>query len=314
MTPTEIVRNYRQLNEGRKRKLVFQLTFRGFASEINNLLSAILYCLEHQIELILYSRGWTAAHRRGWTDYFLPFCRETANPLFYRPCAITAEGWHVQGLDLIQKTLCRNHLNAHDLWPDFCSREFLGKTFSIPELDICGDVFQAKQQILRMMYRLNDEIGNTIQDVQSKRNDPRPYVALHVRRGDKVAPQTKEAEAVALDQYVACIQKTVPHAEDIFLATDDYRVVEEFRRICPSRWRISTFCKPAETGYCNVRFSRESRSVKKRRMEALLLDLHFLVGSQLFIGTYSSNIARLVALFKGRENCRSLDVPHWHPM
>ena len=83
---------FQEINKEKKLKLVFQLTDRGFASEINNMLSAILYCLLHDLEFILYSRSWNAFYEKGWQDYFLPFCKENKSLLFYRSSAFSLEG------------------------------------------------------------------------------------------------------------------------------------------------------------------------------------------------------------------------------
>ncbi len=308
MTNDDLVEKYKHLNRGKRRKLVFQLTGRGFASEINNMLSAMLYCLVHDIEFILYSKPWCASHEKGWQDYFLPFCEEYTDKLFYRNSAFEL-GHDEKKRDSLQKSLFKNHYNAHDLWFKIIDDNFLSKEFIIPELGIEGDIFQAKRVLLKIICRYNLETESRVHAKDEMLSSIKPFISLHIRQGDK-AP---EAEVLPGRRYIEQIKKAPPHLKNVFVASDDYRVIEDCMKHCPDRFRIVTFCKPTTTGYDQDAFSQEKVIVKKQQMLDLFLDLHFLVQSRFFIGTYSSNIARLVALFKGRNKCQSLDIPEWHP-
>lgn len=313
MIDNNLVNTYRKINEGRMKKLVFQLTRRGFASEINNMLTAMLYCLVHDMEFILYSKSWSARSNSGWNDYFQPFCREYSNWIFYRSSVFRLKGRKQKISNNIQKIILPNHLNAHDVYEAIRSKEFVAKEFDIPELNIKGDIFQAKKVLFRVVYRHNAEVQRVIHDRDHFLDNIKPYISIHVRRGDKVAEKTKEAEAVVLARYVKHVTSTHPDTKNIFIATDDYRVIKEIKEICPPCWRISTFCRPNATGYDQGRFNWEDENTKKQHMLDLFIDLHFLIESQFYIGTYSSNLSRLVALSKGKDKCHSLDVDEWHP-
>lgn len=68
-----------------KDKLIFHLGHSaGFYSEFNNMVLAILYCKQHSIDFRLYSADANFGIRKGWRDYFLPFCAEKkSNTSFY---------------------------------------------------------------------------------------------------------------------------------------------------------------------------------------------------------------------------------------
>jgi len=314
MMNENLVKKYRQVNEGRRKKLVFQLTRRGFASEINNMLSAMLYCLVHDMEFVLFSRSWSARGNRGWNDYFLPFCREYSNWLFYRSSIFRPKGRTQEISNKIQKIILPNYLNAHDIYEKLQRDEFVSQKFNIPELGIKGDVFQAKKTLLRIIYRHSEEVQRVIRAQDKFLDGIKPYISLHIRRGDKVAERTKEAEAIPLSQYVKQVTDIHPDIKNVFIASDDYSVIKEIREIAPSRWSIITFCKPNATGYDQARFNWEDGNAKKQQMLDLFIDLHFLIESEFYIGTYSSNISRLIALIKGKGACKSLDVDDWHPL
>jgi hypothetical protein len=312
MTDSQLVKAYRQLNNGKK-KLVFQLTIRGFASEINNMLSAILYCLENNIEFILFSKSWTARYDKGWGDYFLPFCKEYTNILFYRQSVFSIKGKE-RISNFVQKGILRNHYNAHDLWTKIRSSEIMEQEFDIPELGIKGDIYHAKRAILNMVLRFNNDIIKDRTAQSELLIQMKPYVSLHIRRGDKVTGNLKEADIVSLSKYVEQIEKIKPNISNVFIATDDYSVIEEFKKICPVDWQIITFCERNNKGYDEAGFLSKNSEETKTDMISLFNDLHFLAESEYFIGTYSSNIGRLIALIKGQDKCHSLDIKEWHPL
>jgi hypothetical protein len=303
---------FQEINKEKKLKLVFQLTDRGFASEINNMLSAILYCLLHDLEFILYSRSWNAFYEKGWQDYFLPFCKENKSLLFYRSSAFSLEG-KSKLMDSFQKKIDKSHLMAHDLWPNFISENFLKTNFTIPKIDLQGDIFLAKKTILEMIYRYSAEMQDTILSHEPEMNSFKPYISVHVRRGDKVAPNTGETNKTELGDYVDRISKNAPHLKNVFIATDDYSVVDEFNRLVTNNWNVLSFCDIDNKGYDARAFNKIKKNNKKQHIIGLLKDIHYLKEGEYFFGTYSSNIGRLIALFKGRKNCFSLDIPEWFP-
>ena len=66
------------------RQLVFHLGHSaGFYSEFNNMVLAILYCQRHNIAFKLYSDDANFRIKKGWQDYFLPFCNESHNPVHH---------------------------------------------------------------------------------------------------------------------------------------------------------------------------------------------------------------------------------------
>jgi len=307
MTSEELVESYRKLNSGKEKTLVFQLTKRGFFSEVNNMILAILFCLDHGIEFVLYSKSWSAGTDKGWCDYFLPFCHESSNILFSRRQSYRITGRREHVLHSFQKVCLRNYLSSHDIWPMMRDDDFLKQYFVIPELGIDGDIFHAKQVLLQMVYRYNSEISCALKDYDRRASEISPFVGMHIRRGDKV----KEANPVSIQQYVEKISDIIPDARQIFIFSDDYQVLKEFTALAPNEWSITSFCNSEANGYTNKIFNNQCGVEKKKQMLAFLADIHMLRKCDKFIGTYSSNVARAIALFLGKDKCYSLDVPDW---
>lgn len=308
--------NYNKLNLNKKNIFVFHLTSRGFASEINNMLSAILYCLINGYEFRLSSRYWNSSYKNGWSDYFIEFCEEDNDYAFKNKLTCFSEikyetlNGKIRGkIDKLffpkQKTI----LKSNSTWDAIRNEEFFSSHFSIPELDIDGDIFHAKQIILKMIYRLNPELLKAI--AEKDFDSTQPYISIHIRRGDKIT--TNEAQMIEIENYVESIKKLDINIRNIFIATDDYSTVESFRRLCPD-WNIITFCQQAEHGHEQSIFNQKRGLEKKNVMIDLLTDIHYLSNATYFVGTYSSNIGRLVALNLGQERCFSLDEDNiWFP-
>lgn len=310
----EKLENYHRLNQKKERRVIFQLTQRGFFSEINNLVLAILYCLENNIEFVLHSRGWAASVNLGWQDYFQPFCKETNNPFFNRESVFgVAPGRAARACDHIQRRWLPRYLNAQDIWPDMRSPEFLAREFNIPELGISGDLFHAAQVILQMIFRPRAEITRYLEEKNDLLRDLSPYVSVHIRRGDKVFGGGREAEKIEIDDYIDKIKSLKPESNQIFISTDDYSVVDEFMDKTPQEWKITTFCSQTSEGYVQREFNNSGKDQKYADILALLTDIRFLSRAEWFVGTYSSNVALFVALLLGRDRCCSLDIKEWHP-
>lgn len=78
----DLLSQYTKLNNSFKKKLVFRLGMEaGFFSEYNNMILAMLYCLEHKIKFTLYSKDANFGYNEGWNDYFLPFCEDVYHPV-----------------------------------------------------------------------------------------------------------------------------------------------------------------------------------------------------------------------------------------
>lgn len=93
----------------------------------------------------------------------------------------------------------------------------------------CHDLFKLGTPLVERVHQLIRSMDST-------------YVAIFVRRGDKL---NEEAEYIAVEDILSAI----PHTAEtpFFIQTDDYTVVEEFRRIHPSHL-IHTTVPPTKRG------------------------------------------------------------------
>ena len=312
------VQKYIQLNTSMKQKaLIWELTERGFGSEVTIMLLGMLHCLENKTEFKLSSKYANLAFQNGWTDYFFPFCDECNYFLlkksfrsislnYYQPDKFGRKIKAYLNFSnyILSLFYMKRVYRLYDVWNAVWNKDFENKTFYIPELNIDGDCHHACQILLENIWRIKPEVQQFIdQQIAALGLGDRPYASLFIRRGDKLI----EADYVDAREYVHRIRKFNPDIATVFIGTDDYRCVEELRQTCPT-WDIFTLCDPQKRGHYQAEFNRQSPIEKRNEMIRLLTIITILTDSQFFVSTFSSNFARLIGLLKGIETCESVDI------
>ncbi|CAH1788213.1 unnamed protein product [Owenia fusiformis] len=148
----------------------------------------------------------------------------------------------------------------------------------VPELWMVG---QYVRYLVQPTNKLKKYISDTVTNIGFKT----PIVGLHIRRGDKVFGTLKEADIIPLSKYIAEIDKhfevlKIPTKtkKRVFLATDDTNVFNE-----------------ASITYKQYTFIQlESDKTNRSNFMETLTDMFLLAETDYFIGTFSSNLGRLV--------------------
>ena len=117
---------------------------------------------------------------------------------------------------------------------------------------------------------------------------PSPYVAMHVRHGDK-ATETKNA-TFGLSAYLDVMRARLPHVRNVWLMTEDDAVIEETRRHPDMSFFFTNTSRTnqAEWGQSERRTDETSFNS--------LVNLYLAADADAFIGTLSSNWGRLVVM------------------
>jgi hypothetical protein len=294
---TALLDRYLTLNESFGSPFVFKLTRRGFYSEVNNLLNAVLFGLTKRRRLIVDESDFEG---QNWTDFF------TAN-LPTAPSSLintVPKEWFVDGnlhlgFRTIRNWVTRRHKKFPLLW--------------FPELGLGGSVFQVKRSVARMLAtpRFSHDIPSELR---------RPFAAFHIRRGDKVEGYVfndqliREGDNVAALAYVDLLNRRAPKVRCIFVMTDDYRSVEDVKTAAPGRVVLS-FCLPSERGYYQGEFTSLDVKRKRASLDRLIAEAEIAAASSLFVGGFKSNVARFVTLWHHQpRRCFSIDsMKRWSP-
>lgn len=166
----------------------------------------------------------------------------------------------------------------------------------IPDLDFEGNLF-ALFQLLATILCPHPKPKRHIFDGD--------YVACHVRRGDKLI---REGQFHDVSTYLERIRDLSGSIKNIFVMTDDYQVIEDFRAQAPG-YNIATMCNPHQRGYVNQNFLRQSRIEAQREIATLHQEVAIACASKIFVGCFLSNVSRFVALMHEHpERCVSVDV------
>jgi hypothetical protein len=286
--------------------LIWQLTRRGLGGELLPMLMAMLHAHRCGMTFRLASRGWNLAVRHGWEDWFEPFA-PAHNLLVLR------RGWMKKPSHPLARLLSRaaacgllgpaDSRLTHDVFTTAWSTALNNERFTVPELGCDGNPAEVCQVLMRMVWRLKPVAREEIHGLLAPLDlAAAPYAAIHVRRGDK----HKEAATTELTAYLDALAQHRPNLRRVFVATDDFAVVRELRHLRPD-WEWLTLADESRGGHQQRQFNRKRASVRRREILEILADVEALRAGAFFIGTWSSNLGRIVGLLKGLRDCAGVD-------
>lgn len=300
------------LNRNFKKKLVFRLGANaGFFSEFNNMVFAILYCLENNIQFRLSSSNSNFSIDKGWQDYFLPFCKEEDESFYthhsVRPYQLdiykNSKKWKIR--HQIFKVLNPNIYLTQELWHLFHNKVFINKKIFIKDLEINNEFLYVAKAVIDSIWNYQPNVQREVDTVINRLNLPASFVGLHIRSGDKV----QEHRLYTVDTYINKL-KEISDQKNVFVATDDYKNVQDLRIKYP-QYNFYTLCQPSAGGHLQSDFDHKKGETKRRMMLDLFSDIEILKKSEKFIGTYSSNIGMFLGMALGESRCYCLDFQSW---
>lgn len=304
------------------KKLYYSLTGRGFYSEIINLLLAIIYCEKNNIEIVINTKYWNSRLKEGWTDYFKPTLNCTnqfvSSQLYFNGSnhQITLRGLYYNpfrelnhlmqcNINYLYKKSTKNLL-TDDIVSLMRDPNFV---YSMGTNDYWLNEFSNK---LSQIYKYNDILESDINNYKaaigiSKLN----YIGVHIRRGDKI--KSKEMNDIQLDVYIQAILKKNHISKNVYIATDDISIIDEMKIKLGNEYNIYYNLFLNSQGFDESKFNKMNRSQSNTITKLAILDVDILSNSTHFIGTYSSNLSRIIPCFKGLSSCESIDIP-WNPI
>jgi hypothetical protein len=295
-TTERFLDRYRHVNAGYGDPLVYELTQRGFFSEVNNALNAVLFgAVTGRRVSITESKsgGWR------WTDLF-----EQSPALLQIGIGDADPEWVLS--DPKQQNFRGMRWQVRQ-WHRF------GRPVLCWRLRLVGSVFSTKRRLARVFCCPSGAEPQL--DALT-----RPFAAFHVRRGDKLGyvrheRHWVEGEKAPLTRYLDRLAREAPGLKRVFIMTDDYTVMEEFRHLAPDI-SFETLCEPGQRGHYEAAFNALTREHKLARLRLLVGETRIAARSSVFSGCFKSNVSRFVALTHERPaRCLSVDSQRtWHPV
>lgn len=287
-----------------KNKLIYNLGRRGFFSEINNMVLAKIYAERHNLEFMVNSYYWNCRYKEGMRDYFDNEIQEQNNflsaqisrnkPILKFNFDLHSVFYNISYVkNFVYQLLNKEVLLGADIYEEIRSNDFRESIDSALFMYELYNVIRLKASIYKEFENIFNQLGID-----------EPFCGVHIRRGDKIT--TGEMDNIPLNKYALEVTKT--SLKSIYIATDDVASVYYFKEKMASHG-IRIYYNPTlkGTGFSEGSFNHAGKKIRYDETLTLLFDIFVLSKASKFIGTYSSNLSRVIPCLLGLDNCKSLD-------
>lgn len=303
----EFLDKYNEINHSFKQKCIFKVgKSQGFFSEINNMIYAMLYCLEHKIKFILTSTNANFAPEKGWEEFFLPFCEQIDSD--FHAC-----NYNVRYQKQVKKSIRKRFkifvyklFNRTLLTQDIFTKvypDYMDKHIDIPQLGLQGRTNDIIKPFAEIVWRFNSQTQSEIDEVIASFKLPEKYAAMQMRRGDKVT--IHGTMTATPDEYMEEFKK-LSNLKDILLLCDDYddvkHLIDNYKD-----YRFYTICKPDEHGYSNAAFQDLSWDKKRSKTVELFATIDAMTRAEIFLGTEIANPQLFLRMFLDKDKFYLMD-------
>lgn len=299
----------------KKTKVLYSLTTRGLYSELFNLCLATVFCKKMGYKLCINSYYWNAKIAKGWNDYFETgykcynnyfsaqdkiYTKEKPwiGKIYYKPKEFFSFYFSkiANGIYLLFHP---HTLLTKDVFERMRSDEFIH--------NILGEnAFSLMATSFRQMYLLNKKTQVSIHEKKSQLGLPDKYIGIHIRRGDKITSQ--EMQEIHLDKYVNTILRYKDISANVYVATDDVSIIQDIKKKLENQGICIYYNSLNKSqGFNESDFNHADKQTRYQETINVLLDMEVLIQCSFFIGTYTSNLSRVVPFFLGLDKCISLD-------
>ena len=298
------------------KKIIYSLTHRGLYSELVNLALAKVYADKYNYRLLVNSRNWNSKIDNGLSDWFIPYFEETHSILtyqekiynnekpwigkiYYNPSAFWGY-WRERLYNKIFKFFNPTALLSKESFQRMHSGDFLSQYSE-------GELLNAVSNSFKKFYNYNALTQNSISEKKQYINIPDNYISVHIRRGDKIV--TGEMEDLDLNIYADAIRKNSYISNNIYIATDDVTVISYIsKKLDDTDIKIYYNKENKLKGFDEKTYNLKSDFVRRDEVLNMLFDMDMMINSSFFIGTFSSNVGCVVAMYLGLDKCHSIDV------
>ncbi len=138
-----------------------------------------------------------------------------------------------------------------------------------------------------------------------------PYIAIHVRRGDKLREDDRLYE---IEEYISILTDHNKHKKirNVFVLTDDFRAYSQLKEALADAF-VFSFVTKQQRGYDESVHDFYPLAEKHKRLVDFLVDIEIARHSDFFIGSFTSNLFRLVCYFKRGNDCFDLSGDFANP-
>ncbi len=297
---------YQQTNAAFKFRCIYHLGVRsGFFSEYNNMIWAMIYCLRCELTFYLATRDANFAFKKGWQDYFLPFCPERQSWLHHRWLhpRFPTERLSFLLKEKIFGSVIRQLENAdaltYDIWNGMRSQQ--AGDITLRALGHSGTLRELSRELVDMTWRFNPETRAILDARRAELKLPGHYLGLHIRGGDK----KKEAVLLDVSAYMDKA-RAVSGLRDIFVMSDDYANIELLRQRYPD-YRFHTLTSPKAGGYQHRVHARSGKLARREHYHELFASVEIMRHADAIVCAFTSNIGIFLGMSMPPDRCHSVD-------
>jgi hypothetical protein len=150
-----------------------------------------------------------------------------------------------------------------------------------------------------LLYRLNSETTKSLHETYLHKfpnYTDYNFLAMHVRRGDKVQGDMKEAARNHIVEYIVKLEGLYGGEIDVpvFVASDSASTIPEIKEWRPkwTIWNIEDTELKTEKGFSTAEFMKKPRELRLRWMRLLLAEFEMLRRARFTVGSLVSHVFR----------------------
>jgi hypothetical protein len=316
---------YSQENLSFRDALVFRVgSEAGFYSETISVLECMVFCWLNKLQFRLYSGDANfQAGGMGWRQFFDSFCVESGNHLnrYFngRRFSSVDDAWKEPvslnqslgrslfrlispvGRCLLLKAEKARYLSS-DFFRVFTSWQFKEGMIQWPLFGMDGTVYPEISKLIPFAMRYNERTYEYVMRLRDSLSLPEGYVSVQMRGGDKIASLScsnseSARQSGSASYYVQQMEMSGIEIKNLFVLADDYRFVEEVRRLHPE-WKVFTLTRPDQDGYSNEKFKLLDWGVKQQMLLRLFCAVEICIDSSFHFGHERSCLNNIVKVSK----------------
>lgn len=300
------VKLYNKVNNSFKKKLIFHVgTGAGFYSEINAMLSTMLYCYVHKIKFILYADDATFTGGNGWNEFFMPFCPQNHDKLNHKYNVRSRYGKECDIPYCAKRMLLKIKNGVDYLTDDVFGKVCFSNEIMYAKWDefgIDGDAGKEFVKLRSVALKYNKRTFVEIKKKIQELNLPAHYYSVQLRGGDKTL---EVVNPVDVDCVIGRMKEFDINIDNIFIFTDDYSYVKDIKEKCPE-WNVYTLTKENEHGYDNARFNSINWRLKRKEMIKLFAMTEICIHSDIHFGCEVACVNDYIKNVKSPEKYRAV--------
>lgn len=275
--------------------------------------------------LELFEKNSVFSSQNSWSEFFdsyFPICNEGFHQ-FYNPRDYFGEvSWKSIVYNLFKPSkaffLFKHRLNApmykkehqfdfytYELFATSRDRKWEKILIEIPSIKFRGTLKECFKFCVDRIYKFNDITEDELHRIINAIKLPNKYNGVHIRLGDKET----EVNIFEITDYLNKL-KDKSNCKNLFVLTDDYRAIEELKKLEPS-YNIYSLCQSHERGYVHSEFVKMKDSNKRAAMLRLFASMEILKKGECFVGTYSSNPGMFLGALMDENKVHCLDFEEW---